>query len=282
MAEHPFYDTPHGKITQLERKLAEAGLDVELIDAVNKKRGLAKAWVDDLRQRLNPPVSTAVTGQFDRYQRHLLSLDAQLDRLRKFDITVWNDCVATAGWFDGVDTSSDHVQRPDNLEFFYVEFGSPQENVELHWKAIAMTQRVPSDGGCYIKTGLDNLRLHPLALTYTPGIHRVRINLVANWEPKDGRSLVQVRERAAAQSKTLAHAETLAAYGLHDELLRQQDGENFPYADLSGFEYKFPGNRGFSCCPYVYRGDDGFRLYASGVGDVFRSWAAPVVLGVKS
>lgn len=68
MAEHPFFDTPHGKITQFERKLAEAGLDVELIDAINKKRGLAKAWVDDLRKRLSPPHAT-LSGDlvFDRF-----------------------------------------------------------------------------------------------------------------------------------------------------------------------------------------------------------------------
>ena len=68
MADNPFYDTPHGKITQLERKLAEAGFDVELIDAINKKRGLAKAWVGDLRQRLSPPRAT-LSGDlvFDRF-----------------------------------------------------------------------------------------------------------------------------------------------------------------------------------------------------------------------
>ncbi|OVE78638.1 hypothetical protein BVY00_02260 [bacterium G20] len=54
MAEHPLYDTPYGKVTQFERKLAEAGLDGSMIDAINKKRGLAKSWVEDLRQRLNP------------------------------------------------------------------------------------------------------------------------------------------------------------------------------------------------------------------------------------
>lgn len=238
--------------------------------------------------RLEKHLQSAVEGdfpsdsRFDRYGRFLLTLEEQLDLLRKLDVTVWNDRVSEAGWFDGLNTVSEHVQRLDDLEFFYVEFGSPALNVELHWKAIARHQQVPSDGGLYTKTEPNDLRLHPLTKSYTPGIHRVRINLVAHWEPQDGRTLIQVRERAKAANQILAHAEALAAYGLHDELLRQQDGENFPYTDLAGFEYKFSGSRDFARCPCVGRGGGKFELDASYVRFVNHYWAAPVVLGVES
>lgn len=238
--------------------------------------------------RLEKLLQSAVEGdfppdnRFDRYAGMLLPLEAQLDQLRKLDVTVWNDRVSKTGWFDNVNTTSDHVQRLDDLEFFYVEFGSPALDVELHWKAIAAHQRVPSDGGCYIDTRPDNLRLHSLAKVYVPGIYRVRINLAAHWEPQDGRTLIQVRERAQTTNQTLASAETLGAYGLHWELLREMDGENLPFVDLAGYEYKFPDVRGFAHCPYTPRGSGRFGLVAGSVRRVVHGWAAPVVLGVES
>ena len=67
MAEHPLYDTPYGKITQFERKLAKAGLDASMIDAINKKRCLAEAWVGDLRQRLTPVSDKEALLYFGRF-----------------------------------------------------------------------------------------------------------------------------------------------------------------------------------------------------------------------
>jgi hypothetical protein len=40
----------------------------------------------------------------------------------------------------------------------------------------------------------------------------------------------------------------MSAYGLHSELLREQDGENFPYADMPGTEVMIPGPQTWSLC----------------------------------
>lgn len=247
----------------------------EFVKNGKRPAGLVVAGMQQLADGTFP-----AKGRFDRYVQYLLSLDAQLARLRGLDETVWNGRVSAAGWFDSLNTTSEHGQRADDLEFFYVSFGSVQEDVELHWKAIAANQRVAaSNGGLYIETGPKNLRLHSTARKYKPGIHRVRINLVANWEPENGRTIVQARERVPVGCYT-AQAETLGAYELHWELLQETDGENLPRPDIAGFEYRFPGNRNFAHCPYIGRVDDEFKLGAAGVRDVDRRWAAPVVLGV--
>ncbi len=216
----------------------------------------------------------------DRYKQLLMPLDRQLDRLMEIDAKVWNSRVTKAGWFDNLDTASDHDQSLQDLEFFWVGFGSLAEDLDRHWAAIAAHQQVPSDGGLYIKTDAEHARLHHTARTYAPGIYRVRIDLTANWEPERGRSVTQVRERVPG-GQWLAQAETLGAYEIHYELLRETDGEHLPRPDLAGIEYKFPGLRRFDDCPYLYRYGGGFPLRAHGVGCVGRGWSAPLVLGVE-
>lgn len=281
MAEHPLYDTPYGKVTQFERKLAEAGLDTSMIDAINKKRGLAKAWVEDLRQRLNPTsvASTTLTsGRFDRYKPHLLAIEDQLNLLEVMDANTLGGQIKQSGWFEGVDTASDHVQSVDDLEILYVEFGSIEGNIEAYWRLIKANQprNWRYDG---LKTDAEHLRLGPNARQYEPGIHRIHINLAAHWESEDGRSVLQVRERPATSGKFLAHAETLAAYGLHDELLRQQDGVNLPYDDLAGYEATVSGNDPWTNVPYLNwnRNDRKVNLNANWAENVNNNWAAPVV-----
>lgn len=151
-----------------------------------------------------------------------------------------------AGRFD---TSSDHVQRVDDLEALYADFGSTQDNLDLYWKAISGTE--PNawryDG---LKSDKQHLRLGSNTRDYGAGIYRVRLNVVAHWEPEDGRTVIEVRSQAAQTGETLAHAETLAAYAYHDQLLQQQDGENLPYMDLAGYEACIPGYdpwRGLPC-----------------------------------
>jgi hypothetical protein len=280
MADHPLYDTPYGKITQFERKLAEAGLDASMIDAINKKRGLAKTWVEDLRQRLNPTVAITSDSRFDRYKPYLLSLDDQLNKLIEFNDQFWGGLL-TSEEFTAIDIKMDHIQSVDDLEILYVDFGSPEENMEMWWKVIAASQ--PNAWRWdELKTDANNLRLGSNTCHYNPGmrgIYRIRVNLVAHWEPEAGRSVSQVREQAAASGEVLAHAEVLAAIGLHDELLRQQDGTNLPYTDMAGFEVMVSGAQPWTYCPYLFWDDINREVYlnATWVDNVYNYWAAPVV-----
>jgi hypothetical protein len=267
------YDITKGEGVELDRILSQAGFDAEMAKTIIGQPQLADVMMAALREQLQPI-------RFDRYQQFLMPLDRQLDCLLGLDAKVWNSRVTNAGWFDGLSTVSDHEQTVEDLEFFWVSFGSLDEDLRLHWQAIAAKQRVPNDGGLYIKTNDEHARLHHTARTYAPGIHRVRINLLANWEPQNGRSVTQVREQVPG-GQWLAQAETLGAYETHYELLRETDGENLPRPDLAGIEYRYPGDRDFKHCPCVIRSGDKFGLSAAWTGNVAHGWSAPVVLGVE-
>ena len=218
-----------------------------------------------------------LADRFGRYNDKLLPLWQQLNLLKQFNILHW-DNVLTDEQFAAVDTSGDHVQSVDDLEILYVDFGSPEKNIEAWWKVLVATQ--PNawrwDG---LKTGRKNLRLDPNTKLYEPGIHRVRINLVAHWEPEKGRTIDEVRPQAKAAGEFLAHAEAMAAYGLHAELLQEQDGENLPYVDLTGYQATVSGDEAWTHVPYLSwgRDDRGVRLSASWSAYRVQGWAAPVV-----
>jgi hypothetical protein len=216
-------------------------------------------------------------AHFDRYNHLLLSLGDQLERLRRYNAKYWDNRL-TDEQLAAVDTSSDHTQSVDDLEILHVDFGSPEQNVEMWWKVIVGTQ--PKNWRW------DELKLDPEHLsvlsrntkTYEPGIHRVRINLVAHWEPEDGRTIEEVREGAKGTDEILAHSEVMSAYGLHDALLREQDGENLPYSDMSGFEVTVPGDS--SPCALCVSWDPFLRkarLHAYWVDNRDQGWAAPVL-----
>lgn len=219
-----------------------------------------------------------------RFDRHLMSLEAQLAQLRTFNRLHWG--VLKEEQFEAVGQelsrldyeADDNVQRVDDLEILYVDFGSPERTLEMWWKVIAANQ--PNawryDG---LKTNPEHLRLGPNTRSYESGIHRVRINLVAHWVPEQGRSVQQVRDRAAERGETLAHAEALAAYGLHSELVQQMDGENLPFIDLAGYEATVTGHQAWTDVPYLGWGRIGREvgLNAGWAGFVGQLWAAPVL-----
>ncbi len=178
------------------------------------------------------PVHTP--GRVYPYASLLLSLREQLARLRAYNPQFWGGQL-TEAQLDAVDTTSDHTQSVEDLEVLYVDFGSPEANLELWWRVLAGTQP-DSHRWSTLVSGQMNLRLAGCARQYEPGIHKIRINLVAHWEPVSGRSVNQVRVLAKTNGETLAHAEALAAYGLHDRLLREQDGDMFPHTTLAGWQ----------------------------------------------
>jgi hypothetical protein len=216
-------------------------------------------------------------SRFDRYSGLLLPLGDQLTRLRGYNQRFWDNRV-TNEQFAAVDTSSDHTQSVDDLEIFHVEFGSLEETVEMWWKVLVGTQPKNWRWG-ELKLDPEHLGLGANTKSYEPGIHRVRINLVAHWEPEDGPTIEEVREQAKGTGEILAHSEVLSAYGLHPGLLQEQDGENLPYSDMPGFEVTVPGKGAWRFVLYVgwYPFDRRVALDAPWV--VYRDddWAAPVL-----
>lgn len=219
-------------------------------------------------------------ARYDRYNAMLLSVADQLARLRDYNKLYW-DNVLTDEHFECVNWGPDglqHEQQVDDLLLLYVDFGSPEATFEAWWKVLCGTQP-----GNYrwdqLRTDVDHLKLHSRTREYGFGIYTVHINLVAHWEPEDGRNVIQVREQAEVNDELLAHAEAMAAYGLHPELLQQQDGENLPYVDLAGYMADVPGHGAWRPVPYFlwYRDYRKVMLSAFWVDYSNRCFAAPVV-----
>jgi hypothetical protein len=239
---------------------------------------LAVAKKEEQMERLASSPADVRSGLLGQHEALLLSLDEQRERLREFNERFW-DGALSAQELAAVDTSGDHPQSVDDLELLYVEFGSPATNVNRWWSVIVSSQPRSSRWlGAVIDD--DHLRLAEPVAQYSAGIHRVRLNLVANWRPASGRTVEQVRAAAVQQNRLVAHAEVLAAYGLHPQLLERLDGDTLPFVDLAGFELRLPGDSSWNLCPSVYWPRGGQRVdmdvyFVDGIG---YDWAAPTLV----
>ena len=223
----------------------------------------------------------AIREGLDRYDPLLLSLDDQLARLREYNRNYW-DSRLTDEQLAVVDVSGDITQRVDDLTTFHVQFGSLEETGEMLWRVY-----VGEQGGhghwTWPERQFDGKHLLGLlgsnVRQYEPGIHRVRINLVAHWEPEGGRTLEEVREGAKGTDEILAQLEVLSAYGLHSELFREQDGKNLPYSDMPGTDVLVPGfTRSYALSVCSSSSDHRARMHAAWVTHCSNWWAAPVLL----
>ena len=218
----------------------------------------------------------ALTDPFARYTDHLLSLEQQLERLQRYNSQYWENRLTEAE-LAAVVTASEHTQHVTDLEFLHVEFGSREETAEMWWRVYVGEQ---PDSWRWDELKLDPEHFQLLVSnvrTYEPGIHVVRINLVAHWELQDGRTLEQVRERAVARDQIMAQLEVMSAYGLHTELFREQDGENLPYSDMAGTVVTVPGGSLPHALCVNWVPFSRARFYAHWVGGRTYLWAAPVL-----
>jgi hypothetical protein len=219
-------------------------------------------------------------SRFDCYKHFLLSLDEQLKRLRRYNAQYWGYYL-TDNDLNDVITSSDHNQQVNDLENLHVEFSSTAQTVEMWWK-VFVGEQPASWRWDELMLDPNHFRLCPNTARYEPGIHRVRINLVAHWEPETARTLIKVQNQAKSTGETLAHTEVLSTYGLHSELLREMDGKNLPYSDLPGSALTVPGgSRLYALCVNWSPIDCRANLAASSVGSRNRLWSAPVVTEVQ-
>lgn len=180
--------------------------------------------------------------RFDRYNHLLGSLGALRNTLRAYNVQYWDNRL-TDEQLDSLDTSSSHVQRVYDLEFFHVQFDSLEETVEMWWRVFVGEQPDSYRWGEF-KFDPEHLCLIDSNVRqYEPGIHRVRIDLTAHWErgPVTGRRIESIRKGAKDMDETLAQLEVLSAYGLHTKLFREQDGVNLPYSDMAGTDVLVPG-----------------------------------------
>ena len=267
------FDMTIGQDHELKLALQNAGMTLEDAVRVAGDSQLAVAMVATLR--VDCPTYPA--RDFNRYTQYLLPLDVQLQRLVELNKELPKKLRVPEVWFNDVDTSSDHIQTVEDLEFFFIVPGTVEETLTLNWELIRLTQPAVYRSG--FKIDADNLRLWPNTRWYEPGLHRIRINLVDNWDPENGRNVDDIRTRAAGTGVLLASVEPIGAYALHAELFRQQDGENLPYCDLAGLRQVRALGR--VPCFRWYRFFDGAYL-GSWWSGVYRGFAAPSLRGVQN
>ena len=271
------FKTPYGELNQFIQNLQTAGLSPKDIRNANRHPDLFVGAVAALQA---PAVVKLVRyypqRDFSRYNQYLRPLDKQLEFLWKLTPKLPEALRVDSSWLD-VDTTSDHVQSVEDLEVFFLVSDTLEKTLALNWELMKLTQPAVYHSG--FETDAANLRLGPNTRWYEPGLHRVRINLVDNWDPKQGRSIDQVRTRVAGTDTLLASIEPIGAYAVHSELFQQQDGENLPYCDLAGLQQ----GRGFAQVPLFrwYGIDSRAYLRSWGSGDAGRRYAAPSLQGVN-
>lgn len=266
-----FFETTVGQHEQFNRLLAQAGFTSEDVKRVLAEPALAGTMHAALRAELAQPERFYPQRDYSRLDSLLNSLDEQLRLLRQLNSRMPNELRVNDAWLD-LDASSDHRQTVEDLECWFVVIDTLEATWAFNQKLVELTQPAIYDSG-FDRTA-QSMRLHRLARQYEPGVHRVRINLVDNWDPEKGRSIDQVRERASAASKQLAAVEAVGAYALQKpQLYQSQDGEKLPYFDCAGIEQ----GDGFRHVPCSLWGgfDRGVFFRASRSGYVGRGCAAP-------
>lgn len=216
-----------------------------------------------------------------RFSGMLVSVFDWLPMLRRYNEKYWGNRFTDEDFAKAkaqlASVPEDHIQSVTNCYGFHVQFGSLEETFEMWYKVyqgeLPGAWRWPE-----LKVDAEHLGLHKLARSYEPGIHLVNIDLVAHWEPKDGRTLIEVREQAKSSGEILAQLEVISIYGVLTELFMQQGGQNFPWSDMPGTVLSVPGgSRPCALCVDWSRGGRRAEFRASWVDDRGQSWAAPVL-----
>ncbi len=237
--------------------------------------------LQDILEQIFPP-----DARFDRYSGMLVSPFDWLARLREYSTKYWNNRFTDEDFAKAeaqlAFVPDDHVQGVDNIFGFHVQFASLEETFEM-WYKVYQGELPDAWRWPELKVDAEHLRLHELARSYEPGIHLVNIDLVAHWEPEDGRTLIEVREQAKGTGEILAQLEVISIYGVLTQLFMEQDGENLPYSDMPGTVVTVPGRSGpCALCVVWLPFDRRAGLSAYWVGLRSNEWAAPVLRELQS
>ncbi|HEU5005310.1 MAG TPA: hypothetical protein VFT49_04515 [Candidatus Saccharimonadales bacterium] len=271
------YDITKGEAVELDRVLSQAGFDADMARAAIKSPDLVDVMVAALRERLQPSTGVVLDlrAEFDP-QRQIAQI-ASLNHSRgkrngwKFGKSDFASLPEPPAWPDdmrlpmiGLTPTLDTVGRTfEEALGFLGQVHSPR-----YWRW---------DG---LKSDPDYLRLIG-GHEFEPGTLRWTImDGAAYWEPERGRSLVEVRERAAEKNETLASHHVYWNGGHYKTWPQSMNGTTVPYADAAAYEATVPGDEPWAHCPYLDWGgvNRGVRVGAGWVEGSSRDWAAPLVL----
>ncbi|MDP3441481.1 MAG: hypothetical protein Q8T08_01355 [Ignavibacteria bacterium] len=188
-------------------------------------------------------------SRFDHYHHLLHSIKDQANYLRELNNQLSEEYKVPDVWFEDFDTTSNHHQTFEDLEFVYIV---PSKNIKkLFMFQFEIMKQVQPNTGIGLCRGLElsGMRFDECAdldLFKNPGIYKRRINLVNNWnsEPAgvsldnysdsrcDGpqkKELWQIREYAKQNGFKLAGLPAIAACLVQDKsLLRFMDSVFLP------------------------------------------------------
>ncbi len=231
----------------------------------------------------------ALADPFAQYADMLVSPFDWLDVLRRYNQQYWANHFTDADFALAeatlVAVPEDHVQAVTKCYGFHVQFSSTAETIEM-WRRVFQGELAKFFEDTEVHTWVwdqisfddEHFGFHELARTYEPGIHLFCMNVVAHWEPEEGRTLIQVREQAGSSGEILAQLEVVSLWGVLIKLFMQQDGTNFPWSDMPGTDLKVPGgSEPYAFYMYWYRDGRQAGFYASWVARVLQNWAAPVL-----
>ena len=248
--------------------------NLEETKAFNRKlRELGKRFDEgtyDSPQAVVDALQKFLTSKFpmqaptDQFTRLLHSLEQQKQVLIDYGGLTETD-------LDDVDLTEPESQSVNHLTILFYTTGDVKKDLRFY-------QRLLETRGLKVYNWFDidqtELRLHELCVTYGPGVHRVVVDLTANWAPRDGRSVDQLFQTGG---QTLSGTEGFAAYALQDlQLIQLQDGEALPYCDTA-IQVRI-GDRRSAVCFYWNRDRRRVNLNAYWTSVVNPGWALPVVL----
>lgn len=211
---------------EVVKRVENGGLSIE--DALVGTQGIL-----DRLYHLNKDI----VNNFAQYTCFLRPLSQQAVELRKLNEKMPSTMRVPDTWFTHLHTTSDHAQRVDNLEFFFiVPKGTLNEVLEYQLKLVELSQPGFWVAGCCHPSRI-SLRLDATAYTELferPGIYRCYINLVSYWYPSNSISVDQTREQAVSTDTKLAGLPAIGAYAAQNpKLYQSQDGENLPFFDIA-------------------------------------------------
>lgn len=273
------FDTTLGQFDQFKRILAEqANMTAEEVAAVCKDPELAVVMLEALRAKRD-------ADPFESFASKVMSASDWMAVLRRYNTLYWDNRFTDEDFATAEaqlsEIGEDHTQSVRGLFGFHVVFGSVKETVEM-WMRVFKGELPNAELWDTLQFDEKHFRLHETALTYEPGIHLVHVNLVSYWEPKDGRTIDEVRPQAIAAKEHLAQLELLSIWGVLTDLFQCQNGTDLPFTDMAGTEITVPGSSASDAWRhvlYVFWYPENRKGWVHARWAVHRNqeWSAPVV-----
>jgi len=275
MKKYAFYNQTIGQQIEFQRTLAEAGFTPKDIERLIKEPGLAKTMLDSIRPKPN---------NFPQFDHLFKNRSEQVAERLRLDKDLPKAFRTSALLYDTIDTTSNHYQMAEDCEFLLVSLGGYKKTQK------SIRELTKLKNGIWLSSQFqedtNKFCLHETAADYfyaKPGFYWVRINLMANWEPKDGRSIDQVWDKSIGTKLNAGSLGNSALVLQDQQLCKMQNGIDFPYFDHADQQLKVSGavsGAGFSRTPFSFWHNDyrEVHFYSHDSDIVSKRYSAPALV----